>query len=160
MKIKLLPNSQAVPLAILSMTGLDNRELNPAIEKQLNERQLTAPKPQSALGDLMAVVGDRHPASLHAWDAALIGSQPVNLQVTDQQVSLHNATGVYPPDLDSKSSQVLVVIAAKAGDDDVVHATGQDLQRKLKAFFGIQARLQFRTFTSTIQVINTTKSVS
>ena len=160
MEIKLLPANQPVPLAILSMTGLDNRELNPAVEKQLSERHLMPAQPQSALGDLLQVIGDRHQVAMQAWDAALIGERPVDVQLTADRVTLRLAATPLPPDLDSKSSQVLVLIGAPQVTDEVVHATGQELQRKLKAFFGIQARLQFRTLGPVSQVLDTIKPVS
>nr|WP_223876589.1 hypothetical protein [Lactiplantibacillus daowaiensis] len=162
MEIKLSPAALPTPVAILSMQGLDNRELNPAIEKQLAERQLMPPAPQSALGDLMAVIGDRHQVPMQAWDAALLAPKaPVQLQVTQAELTLTTVDGtVVAPDLDSKSSQILVVIGAPTITEEVVHATGQDLQRKLKAFFGNQARLQYRTLAATPQVLNTIRPVS
>lgn len=162
MKIEILPSNTAIPLAILSVTGLDNRELNPAIEKQLALRDLNPANPQSALADLLVLIGDRHHVQMQAWDMAVLPegmvqvqalrNQPVTL-LTEQQTRL--AAG-----LDGKSSQVLVVIGDAQADEATVHATGQELQRKIKAFFGRQARLQFRTGSTETQDLNTTRSVS
>jgi len=162
MEIKLTTAAVPTPIAILSMQGLDNRELNPAVEKQLAERALPIPTPQSALGDLIAVISDRHQAPIQAWDAALLQPQaPMQLQVTGSQLTLTTVAGQpVAPDLDSKSSQILVVIGAPLTTDTVVHATAQDLHRKLKAFFGIQARLQYRTLSAIPQVLETVRPAS
>lgn len=161
MKIEVLPAITAMPVAILSMTGLDNRELNPAIEKQLALRKLSPAQPQNALADLMVAIEARHHVAMQAWDMAVMPAEPVQIQTTyDQPVVLRSADEVVAPNLDSKSSRVLVVIGGVQADTEMVHATGQELQRKLKAYFGIQARLQFRTSSDTVQVLNTTKTVS
>ncbi|BDZ31711.1 hypothetical protein RA086_10810 [Lactiplantibacillus sp. WILCCON 0030] len=162
MKIEILPSELATPLAVLSLTGIDNRELNPAIEKQLTLRQLTPAQPQNALADLLVLIGDRHHVQLQAWDMAVIPAEPVQIQVLpDQPVTLLDQDQqLLPANLDAKSSRVLVVIGDAVADDATVHATGQELQRKVKAFFGLQARLQFRTSSSELQPLNTTKIVS
>jgi len=162
LKIEILPSNTAVPLAILSLTGIDNRELNPAIEKQLALRQLTPATPQSALADLLVLIGDRHPVQMQAWDMAVIPAEPVQIQaLRDQPVTLLDQDqAILPPNLDAKSSRVLIVIGDAQTDDATVHATGQELQRKIKAFFGLQARLQFRTGSTEVQRLNTVKTVS
>ncbi|AVK63630.1 hypothetical protein C5Z26_05695 [Lactobacillus sp. CBA3606] len=161
MKIEILPATTAVPLAILSMTGLDNRELNPAIEKQLAMRQIQPAQPQNALADLLQLIGQRHCVVMQAWDMAMLPAVTGQLVTTDSAVHLQAADE--PPvavNLTTKSSQVLIVIGDPTASSETVHATGQELQRKLKAFFGIQARLQFRTSSATVQLLDTVKSAS
>ncbi len=161
LKIEILPTNTAIPLAILSLTGLDNRELNPAIEKQLALRQLSPASPQNALADLLILIADRHQAKMQAWDMAVFPTQPVQIQAfRDQPVTLLDQDQtILPPNLDAKSSRVLIVIGDANADDATVHATGQELQRKIKAFFGLQARLQFRTGSGQRQPLDTVKPV-
>ena len=148
MKIEILPTTTAeIPLAILSMTNLDNRELNPAIEKQLTTQQIPVAQPQSALADLIQVIHAHHPVAINAWDMNALGTDEVQLQVTAQGARLAT-TSALVPNLDSKSSRILVVIGDTTASAESVHATGQELQRKIKAFFGIQARLQFPSCTA------------
>ncbi|MFC0423596.1 hypothetical protein [Lactiplantibacillus plajomi] len=159
MKIDLLPARVATPLAILSMTNLDNRELNPAIEKQLSMQAIPVAQPQSALADLLQLIGSRHAISMQAWDMAALGGTTVQVKVTPDKLALQDLTAnPLPANLNKKSSRVLVIIGQQGGSDEVVHATAQELQRKIKAFFGIQARLQFRTCYQTAQTLETTRS--
>jgi len=162
LKIEILPSNTAIPLAILSVTGLDNRELNPAIEKQLALRDLKPAKPQSALADLLVLIGDRHHVQMQAWDMAVLPEGTVQVQALRNQpvTLLIEQQPRLAAELDGKSSQVLVVIGDAQADEATVHATGQELQRKIKAFFGRQARLQFRTGSTETQDLNTTRSVS
>lgn len=159
LKIDLLPARVATPLAILSMTNLDNRELNPAIEKQLSMQAIPIAQPQSALADLLQLIGSRHAISMQAWDMAALGGTAVQVKVTPDALALQDLTAnSLPANLNKKSSRVLVIIGQQGGSDEVVHATAQELQRKIKAFFGIQARLQFRTCHQTVQTLETTRS--
>lgn len=159
MKIEILPATPPTALAILSMSGLDNRELNPAIEKQLTNQGILAAQPQSALADLLLVIHHRHAVQMQAWDMTALNTDQVQLQVgRDHCVTLQrSANEPLAPNLDGKSSRVLVIIGGPRGTEEMVHATGQELQRKIKAFFGIQARLQFRTCLPATQVLETAK---
>lgn len=160
MKIEILPTTTAeIPLAILSMTNLDNRELNPAIEKQLTTQQIPVAQPQSALADLIQVINAHHPVAINAWDMNALGTDEVQLQVTAQGARLAT-TSALVPNLDSKSSRILVVIGDTTASAESVHATGQELQRKIKAFFGIQARLQFPSCTAEPVSLETTRPAS
>ncbi|EQM53575.1 hypothetical protein N692_05325 [Lactiplantibacillus plantarum EGD-AQ4] len=160
MKIEILPTTTAeIPLAILSMTNLDNRELNPAIEKQLTTQQIPVAQPQSALADLIQVIHAHHPVAINAWDMNALGTDEVQLQMTAQGAQLA-ATSALAPNLDSKSSRILVVIGDPTASAESVHATGQELQRKIKAFFGIQARLQFPSCTAETVSLETTRPAS
>ncbi|ASG80556.1 MULTISPECIES: hypothetical protein [Lactiplantibacillus] len=160
MKIEILPTTTAeIPLAILSMTNLDNRELNPAIEKQLTTQQIPVAQPQSALADLIQVIHAHHPVAINAWDMNALGTDEVQLQVTAQGARLAT-TSALVPNLDSKSSRILVVIGDTTASAESVHATGQELQRKIKAFFGIQARLQFPSCTAEPVSLETTRPAS
>ncbi|WP_455583288.1 hypothetical protein [Lactiplantibacillus pentosus] len=160
MKIEILPTTTAeIPLAILSMTNLDNRELNPAIEKQLTTQQIPVAQPQSALADLIQVIHAHHPVAINAWDMNALGTDEVQLQVTAQGARLAT-TSALVPNLDSKSSRILVVIGDTTASAESVHATGQELQRKIKAFFGIQARLQFPSCTEEPVSLETTRPAS
>ncbi|MCA5599389.1 hypothetical protein LEQ35_12540 [Lactiplantibacillus argentoratensis] len=162
MKIEILPTTTAdIPLAILSMSNLDNRELNPAIEKQLTMQDLAVAQPQSALADLIQVIHARHPVQINAWDMNALGTEQVQLRLTAQGASL-SADAVTPikPNVDSKSSRILIVIGDLEASEDAVHATGQELQRKIKAFFGIQARLQFPSCTTQALSVETTRPAS
>ncbi|MGA3408723.1 hypothetical protein [Lactiplantibacillus pentosus] len=160
MKIEILPTTTAeIPLAILSMTNLDNRELNPAIEKQLTTQQIPVAQPQSALADLIQVIHAHHPVAINAWDMNALGTDEVQLQVTAQGAQLA-MTSALAPNLDSKSSRILVVIGDTTASAESVHATGQELQRKIKAFFGIQARLQFPSCTAEPVSLETTRPAS
>ncbi|EIW13098.1 hypothetical protein KCA1_2279 [Lactiplantibacillus pentosus KCA1] len=160
MKIEILPTTTAeIPLAILSMTNLDNRELNPAIEKQLTTQQIPVAQPQSALADLIQVIHAHHPVAINAWDMNALGTDEVQLQVTAQGAQLA-ATSALAPNLDSKSSRILVVIGDPTASAESVHATGQELQRKIKAFFGIQARLQFPSLNAETVSLETTRPAS
>lgn len=160
MKIEILPTTTAeIPLAILSMTNLDNRELNPAIEKQLTTQQIPVAQPQSALADLIQVINAHHPVAINAWDMNALGTDEVQLQVTAQGAQLAT-TSALVPNLDSKSSRILVVIGDTTASAESVHATGQELQRKIKAFFGIQARLQFPSCTAEPVSLETTRPAS
>lgn len=163
MKIEILPTTTAeIPLAILSMTNLDNRELNPAIEKQLTTQQIPVAQPQSALADLIQVIHAHHPVAINAWDMNALGTDEVQLQVTAQgaQGAQLATTSALAPNLDSKSSRILVVIGDTTASAESVHATGQELQRKIKAFFGIQARLQFPSCTAEPVSLETTRPAS
>lgn len=162
MEIEILPSDRAIPLAVLSIVGLDNRELNPAIEKQLALRHLTPADPQNALADLLVLIGDRHHVQMQAWDMAMMPDEPAQIKAQrDQAIQLLiQRQAMIVPNLDAKSSRVLVIIGDATADDATVHATGQELQRKIKAFFGLQARLQFRTSTTEMQALNTVKPVS
>lgn len=163
MKIEILPATPPTALAILSMTGLDNRELNPAIEKQLADANVPVPQPQNALADLMQVINQRHQVQMQAWDMTALATEQVKLQVsrTAGVTLLTPDDQLLTPNLDGKSSRVLVVIGEPTATSEMVHAAGQELQRKLKAFFGLQARLQFRTCEKTqAQRLETTKPVS
>ena len=162
MKIEILPTTTAeIPLAILSMTNLDNRELNPAIEKQLTTQQIPVAQRQSALADLIQLIHARHPVNINAWDMNALGTDQVQLQVTVMGTSLLASPAMpLAPNLDSKSSRILIVIGDKAANEATVHATGQELQRKIKAFFGIQARLQFPNCTTQAVSLETTRPVS
>ncbi|MFU1801674.1 hypothetical protein ACM28O_14780 [Lactiplantibacillus pentosus] len=160
MKIEILPTTTAeIPLAILSMTNLDNRELNPAIEKQLTTQQIPVAQSQSALADLIQVIHAHHPVAINAWDMNALGTDEVQLQVTAQGARLAT-TSALVPNLDSKSSRILVVIGDTTASAESVHATGQELQRKIKAFFGIQARLQFPSCTAEPVSLETTRPAS
>ncbi|WQH18600.1 hypothetical protein T1I15_16240 [Lactiplantibacillus plantarum] len=78
MKIEILPTTTTeIPLAILSMSNLDNRELNPAIEKQLAAQGLAVAQPQNALADLLQVIHARHPVQINAWDMNTLGTEQV-----------------------------------------------------------------------------------
>ena len=142
------------------MTNLDNRELNPAIEKQLTTQQIPVAQPQSALADLLQVIHAHHPVQIAAWDMNALGADQVQLQVTAQGPHLLTATTPLRPNLDSKSSRILIVIGDVDASDASVHATGQELQRKIKAFFGIQARLQFPTCSAEPVYLETTRPAS
>jgi Tfp pilus assembly PilM family ATPase len=160
LKIEILPTTTAeIPLAILSMTNLDNRELNPAIEKQLTTQQIPVAQPQSALADLIQVIHAHHPVAINAWDMNALGTDEVQLQVTAQGARLAT-TSALVSNLDSKSSRILVVIGDTTASAESVHATGQELQRKIKAFFGIQARLQFPSCTAEPVSLETTRPAS
>lgn len=139
------------------MTNLDNRELNPAIEKQLTVQAIPVAQPQSALADLLQVISHRHPVRMQAWDMTALNVDTVQVQVTKTAVALQTNGQPLPVNLDGKSSRVLVIIGGPGATPETVHATGQELQRKIKAFFGIQARLQFRTCTQATQFLETTK---
>ncbi|YAB13035.1 hypothetical protein ACT5GY_13030 [Lactiplantibacillus plantarum] len=79
MKIEILPTTTTeIPLAILSMSNLDNRELNPAIEKQLAAQGLAVAQPQNALADLLQVIHARHPVQINAWDMNTLGTEQVS----------------------------------------------------------------------------------
>ncbi|GAB7170063.1 hypothetical protein TUA1478L_20590 [Lactiplantibacillus plantarum] len=85
MKIEILPTTTTeIPLAILSMSNLDNRELNPAIEKQLAAQGLAVAQPQNALADLLQVIHARHPVQINAWDMNTLGTEQVQLHLTAQ----------------------------------------------------------------------------
>lgn len=161
MKIDILPTTTpAIPLAILSMTNLDNRELNPAIEKQLTSQQIPVATPQSALADLIEVIHAKHPVNIRVWDMTALGLEQVQLKMTPNGASLLDGEQVLVPNLNSKSSRVLVVIGDPEATDTTIHATGQELQRKIKVFFGIQARLQFPTCSTERLLLETTRPVS
>ncbi|RRK09405.1 hypothetical protein D1831_12835 [Lactiplantibacillus garii] len=158
MKIEILPAKRTTALAVLSMTNLDNRELNPAIEKQLTVQGIAVAQPQSALADLIQLIAHRHPVGIRAWDMAALNVPTARVQVTQERLFLTDTEATeLVPNLNAKSSRVLVVIGEPGAESDAVHATGQELQRKIKAFFGIQARLQFRTCTQTTQCLETAK---
>jgi len=161
LKIEILPMTPpAIPLAILSMTNLDNRELNPAIEKQLTSQQIPVATPQSALADLIEVIHAKHPVNIQAWDMTALGLDEVQLKMKPNGATLLNSDQVLNPNLDSKSSRVLIVMGDPEATDTTVHATGQELQRKLKIFFGIQARLQFPMCSTERLMLETTRPVS
>ncbi|WP_329794287.1 hypothetical protein VZE42_11390 [Lactiplantibacillus plantarum] len=162
MKIEILPTTTTeIPLAILSMSNLDNRELNPAIEKQLAAQGLAVAQPQNALADLLQVIHARHPVQINAWDMNTLGTEQVQLHLTAQGASLSaDATTPIRPNLDSKSSRILIVVGDPDASEASVHATGQELQRKIKTFFGIQARLQFPSCTTQPVSIETTRPAS
>ncbi|MFB9770437.1 hypothetical protein [Lactiplantibacillus modestisalitolerans] len=151
MRIEILPARVPTALAILSIQGIDNRELNPAIEKQLATQQLLPASPQNALGDLLQVIEARHRVRMQAFDMVTLPANVDLVTVANGQVALQTATTALAPNLDAKSSRVLIIVGDAAATEEMVHATGQELQRKLKAFFGVQARLQFRTSQETHQ---------
>ena len=115
MKIEILPTTTTeIPLAILSMSNLDNRELNPAIEKQLAAQGLAVAQPQNALADLLQVIHARHPVQINAWDMNTLGTEQVQLHLTAQGASLSaDATTPIRPNLDSKSSRILIVVTTQ-----------------------------------------------
>ncbi|CAJ1229393.1 hypothetical protein [Lactiplantibacillus xiangfangensis] len=159
MKIEILPAAQSTALAILSLQHLDNRELNPAIEKQLVTQNVAVANPQSALADLIQLIDHRHPVGIQAWDMTALNVPCAQVRVNEKAVTLVTPMeSTVAPNLNAKSSRVLIVIGSPGAGSEVVHATGQELQRKIKAFFGIQARLQFRTCNQETQSLETTKT--